>query len=254
MNRIDHIVFTNEFIKNTSKLKDFVSFVEIILGSRIQEALGIPLSSKEHFFYEYRSSFWKKSDNCKIQNINILLMSVSLKYQLNMWGTWELGRLWLLLTGHFSDFNIKFPNMWVFMSPQMEKKKITRIMQVIELYLCKHFEGLFLPISLDSFKKQEKDRWNKVWKNNNIFSPCNLLHQEAFPCSCDYYITTWLLTITVTVGKVKAQHGAISIKRIWNSLASSEAACLLWGRTQKYISIYLRCCFKEHPKLHHYFI
>lgn len=84
MNRIDHIVFTNEFIKNTSKLKDFVSFVEIILGSRIQEALGIPLSSKEHFFYEYRSSFWKKSDNCKIQNINILLMSVSLKYQLNM--------------------------------------------------------------------------------------------------------------------------------------------------------------------------
>lgn len=51
MNRIDHIVYTNKCVKNTSKLKDFVSFIEIILGSRIQEALGIPLSSKEHFFF-----------------------------------------------------------------------------------------------------------------------------------------------------------------------------------------------------------
>lgn len=181
-------------------------------------------------------------------------MTVSLEYQLNMQGTWEFWMFWLLLRADSSDFNIKSPCVWLFVSTQMKKKNSLGLCKWYSLICVGTFEGLFTPTSLDSFNTQQKERRDKVWKNTNIFLSCNLLHQPAFPCSCDYYIMTWLLTIIATVGKVKARHGAISIKGIWNSITSSKAAWLLCGWTQKYISIYLRCCLKENPNLHHYFI
>lgn len=164
-----------------------------------------------------------------------------------MWGPLELEMSWLLLRAHFSDFNIAFLSVWLFVSTLMKKINSLGFSKWYRFICAGTFEGLFSPINLDSFNTQQKGRWNNVWKNTNIFSPCNLLHQPAFPCSCDYSIMTWLLTITATVGKVKAQHGAISIKGIWNPITSSRAARLLWGWTQKYIKYLLKMLFEGAP-------
>lgn len=127
----------------------------------------------------------------------------------------------------FSDFNIKSPSLWLCEYPN--EKNSTGLSKWYTLTSVGTFEGLFFTYKLRLFQQKTKKRlmeWSL--ENHWYFSPCNLLHQPAFPCSRDYYIMTWLLAITATVGKVKAQHGAISIKGIWNSITSSEAAWLLW--------------------------
>ena len=120
-------------------------------------------------------------------------------------------------------FQLKIPKS-VGLCEYSDEKNSVGISKWYGLICIDTFRGQFLPISLDSFNTQQKDWWNEVWTNTTMFSPCSLLHQPTLPCTCDYYIMTWLLTITATVGKVKAQHGAISIKGIWNSITSSEAA------------------------------
>lgn len=89
------------------------------------------------------------------------------------------------------------------------------------------FEGLFSPTRPQSSPTLKRRKWSL--EQYQRLPSCNPLHQAAFPCSCDYYITTWLLTIIATVGEPKAQHGTISIKGIWMSITSSEVAGLLVG-------------------------